>query len=535
MKLDAQALAPPARHGQAARRARRGRGPHPLRRRRGARPAAQASGQRLRPRHPASPRRSGRAAGGGHQGGPDRDRPWHRHRGQRRPPGRGHDAAPRRLDRRPPRHRRLHRRLARRRRAARFHHQRADGRPRVAASCSIISAASPTSRRAACASSATRCERIAEDHLRILRFFRFHARFGAGEPDRAGARRLHRPRQRFDGAVARAHRRRAVKLLAVADPCPTVELMVGRGILGRCFPRSSAGAARLRAWSPPSATAGCRRRAAPARRACCPPIPTWPNRSRPGSSCPTGRASGSPAPPARDVAASRAPAYRVGPQCAADRLLLAGSRRCRRDCRLETAQAADRRRRADRRGIAAGAGSRAHAASDRGPLDRRASRTAPRSAKSSPSAVVQIRLSVNRNSIRALGRQMVNWVITIGARWGRDASIVRPAGMTAALGAPRFLPRPRRRRHHRQGQRQGRQAAGAQAIRDFDLGTCAWPRAGRREPPALPATVFSTCPAPLTCSGGPRSRSIMCGHNQIAVRISAPDVRLVNQAIRRRC
>jgi len=27
--------------------------------------------------------------------------------------------------------------------------------------------------------------RIAEDHLRILRFFRFHARFGSGEPDRA--------------------------------------------------------------------------------------------------------------------------------------------------------------------------------------------------------------------------------------------------------------------------------------------------------------------------------------------------------------
>ena len=26
-------------------------------------------------------------------------------------------------------------------------------------------------------------QRIAEDHLRILRFFRFHARFGAGEPD----------------------------------------------------------------------------------------------------------------------------------------------------------------------------------------------------------------------------------------------------------------------------------------------------------------------------------------------------------------
>ena len=37
-------------------------------------------------------------------------------------------------------------------------------------------------------------QRIAEDHLRILRFFRFHARFGAGEPD-AAASRLHRPRQ----------------------------------------------------------------------------------------------------------------------------------------------------------------------------------------------------------------------------------------------------------------------------------------------------------------------------------------------------
>ena len=35
------------------------------------------------------------------------------------------------------------------------------------------------------ASSATRFQRIAEDHLRILRFFRFHARFGSGEPDAA--------------------------------------------------------------------------------------------------------------------------------------------------------------------------------------------------------------------------------------------------------------------------------------------------------------------------------------------------------------
>ena len=54
-------------------------------------------------------------------------------------------------------------------------------------------------------------ERIAEDHLRILRFFRFHARFGDGAPDAAGARGLRRARQRPDGAVARADRRRAAE------------------------------------------------------------------------------------------------------------------------------------------------------------------------------------------------------------------------------------------------------------------------------------------------------------------------------------
>ena len=41
--------------------------------------------------------------------------------------------------------------------------------------------------------------RIAEDHLRILRFFRFLARFGDA-PDADGAEGLHRPRQRPDGA-----------------------------------------------------------------------------------------------------------------------------------------------------------------------------------------------------------------------------------------------------------------------------------------------------------------------------------------------
>ena len=61
-------------------------------------------------------------------------------------------------------------------------------------------------------------QRIAEDHLRILRFFRFHARFGAWRARRRRARRLHRARQRPDGPVARADRRRAAE---AARRCPT--------------------------------------------------------------------------------------------------------------------------------------------------------------------------------------------------------------------------------------------------------------------------------------------------------------------------
>ena len=52
--------------------------------------------------------------------------------------------------------------------------------------CTTMSAGSPISRRGACASSATPDKRIAEDYLRILRFFRFHAAYGHGLPDAAG-------------------------------------------------------------------------------------------------------------------------------------------------------------------------------------------------------------------------------------------------------------------------------------------------------------------------------------------------------------
>jgi poly(A) polymerase len=79
-------------------------------------------------------------------------------------------------------------------------------------------------------------ERIAEDHLRILRFFRFHARFGRGAPDAAS----------YAACVARAKDLMALsreriaaellKLLAVPDPAPTVRAMLAGGLFAPVLP-----------------------------------------------------------------------------------------------------------------------------------------------------------------------------------------------------------------------------------------------------------------------------------------------------------
>jgi poly(A) polymerase len=88
--------------------------------------------------------------------------------------------------------------------------------------------------------------RIAEDHLRILRFFRFHARFSEGAPDEAG---LEACAVRANDLMALSRERIAdelIKLLALANPAPTVALMVERGILKPVLPEiDEGGAARL--------------------------------------------------------------------------------------------------------------------------------------------------------------------------------------------------------------------------------------------------------------------------------------------------
>lgn len=99
--------------------------------------------------------------------------------------------------------------------------------------------------------------RIAEDHLRILRFFRFHARFGKGEPDPAA---LEACVERSNDLMALSRERIAdelLKLLSLPDPSTTVRLMIERGIFTPVLPEiDQGGADRLRLLPNREAEAG---------------------------------------------------------------------------------------------------------------------------------------------------------------------------------------------------------------------------------------------------------------------------------------
>ncbi|EZP71359.1 Polynucleotide adenylyltransferase [Sphingomonas paucimobilis] len=79
-------------------------------------------------------------------------------------------------------------------------------------------------------------ERIAEDHLRILRYFRFLARFGRDEPD---AEAYDACRAAANSLMALSRERIAdelLKLLSVQDPVASLTLMVDGGILAPVLP-----------------------------------------------------------------------------------------------------------------------------------------------------------------------------------------------------------------------------------------------------------------------------------------------------------
>jgi poly(A) polymerase len=169
-------------------------------------------------------------------------------------------------------------------------------------------------------------ERIAEDHLRILRFFRFQARFGRGEPDSAA---LEACTARANDLMALSRERIAdelLKLLSVAKPVATVKIMLDRAILKPVIPEIGESA-----WEQLQALIEAEREsglaADPLRRLAA-LLPRDPqiagavvtrlklsNRAKARIRCAC----------QSDIAEPKAAAYREGVECAVDRLLLNGN------------------------------------------------------------------------------------------------------------------------------------------------------------------------------------------------------------------
>lgn len=74
-------------------------------------------------------------------------------------------------------------------------------------------------------------ERIAEDFLRILRFFRFHARYGVGEPERAALDACIAGRAGLDGLSRERIWAELRKLLGAPRAAETLQVMAGAGLL----------------------------------------------------------------------------------------------------------------------------------------------------------------------------------------------------------------------------------------------------------------------------------------------------------------
>jgi poly(A) polymerase len=75
-------------------------------------------------------------------------------------------------------------------------------------------------------------QRIAEDYLRILRFFRFHAWYGAGAPDAAGLHACIVARAGLDLLSRERVRTELLKLMLAPYAAPTLAVMAEAGLLG---------------------------------------------------------------------------------------------------------------------------------------------------------------------------------------------------------------------------------------------------------------------------------------------------------------
>lgn len=82
--------------------------------------------------------------------------------------------------------------------------------------------------------------RIAEDYLRILRYFRFHARFGKGPLDESAFAAVSRDADRMKGLSRERVADELLKLLALPDPVPTLALMEQGKIWRAVLPEANA-------------------------------------------------------------------------------------------------------------------------------------------------------------------------------------------------------------------------------------------------------------------------------------------------------
>jgi poly(A) polymerase len=74
--------------------------------------------------------------------------------------------------------------------------------------------------------------RIEEDYLRILRFFRFHAHFADGAPDRAGLHACVAARAGLETLSRERVRMEMLKLIVASRATPTLAVMAESGLLG---------------------------------------------------------------------------------------------------------------------------------------------------------------------------------------------------------------------------------------------------------------------------------------------------------------
>ncbi|MBW8814888.1 MAG: CCA tRNA nucleotidyltransferase [Caulobacterales bacterium] len=79
-------------------------------------------------------------------------------------------------------------------------------------------------------------QRLREDYLRILRFFRFQAWFGRGEPDAAAVAACTALKAGVQGLAAERISKELIKLLAADDPRAAVRLMAQTSVLSQILP-----------------------------------------------------------------------------------------------------------------------------------------------------------------------------------------------------------------------------------------------------------------------------------------------------------